>query len=201
MPTGDFEKTSWDWQISQFQQQVGEWVELQLSRFELILPKWSVPAWSIAPWLVKLLNVLTWLLLGLFLAWIGWRIWRLLKVYLYSFKPENSTSIKAAMGERELSAAAWLERSQVYFIQGNYLEACRCVYLAMLQHLHDNGIAPHQSSRTDGEYLQLVEQLPLFQSYETLITTHEQLCFGAAEILPETFAQCRQAYREIEGEQ
>ncbi|MHC5725198.1 MAG: DUF4129 domain-containing protein, partial [Nostoc sp.] len=35
------------------------------------------------------------------------------------------------------------------------------------------------------------------QPYETLITTHEQLCFGNAEILPDNYQQCRQAYREI----
>jgi hypothetical protein len=70
--------------------------------------------------------------------------------------------------------------------------------MATLQRLHDSAIAPHQPSRTDGEYLQLVQQLPQSQSYQALIATHEQLCFNA-EIVPENFSQCQQAYQEIAG--
>lgn len=204
MATGSFEKTSWGWQLSQFQQQVGEWVELQFSRFESALPEWSWPSWLInAPWIVELLKVLVWLVLGLFLIWLGWQMWRLLEPYLYSLisRTGNSNVLVATKRGSELSVAAWLQRSQECFSKGNYREACRCLYLAMLQRLNETGIAPHQPSRTDGEYLQLVQQLPQSQSYQTLITTHEQLCFGSSEILPETFDQCRQAYREIEGEQ
>lgn len=195
MPTGSFEKTSWNWQLQQFQQQVGEWVELHFSRFESALPKWSIDA----PWQAEWLKVVVWLLLGLFLTWFGLGLWRLLETYLYSFRAGNSDVLAATRLRSELSVAAWLERSQECFSKGNYREACRCLYLAMLQRLHDTGIAPHQISRTDREYLQLVQQLPQSQSYQTLITTHEQLCFGSLEILPETFDRCRQAYREIEG--
>ncbi|MFM5979866.1 MAG: DUF4129 domain-containing protein, partial [Sphaerospermopsis kisseleviana] len=35
------------------------------------------------------------------------------------------------------------------------------------------------------------------QPYETLITTHEQLCFGNNEILAENYQQCHQAYQEL----
>ena len=202
MPIGSFEKTNWDWQLSQFQKQVGEWVELQFSRFESALPKSSWPRWLInAPWLRELLKAAVWLLLGLFLTWLGWQLWRLLKPYLYSLSSlSGAAGASATTRVNELSAQAWLQRSQECFRQGNYREACRCLYLAMLQRLNDTGIAPHQPSRTDGEYRQLVQQLPQSQSYQTLITTHEQLCFGNAEMKPETFDQCRQAYREIEGE-
>ncbi|UUO18088.1 hypothetical protein [Dolichospermum heterosporum] len=34
MTTDAFEQTNWVWQFSLFQQQVGEWVEYQFSRFE-----------------------------------------------------------------------------------------------------------------------------------------------------------------------
>lgn len=197
MPTASFEKTNWGWQLSQFQQQVGEWVELQFSQFESALPKWSWPGWFIdSPRLGELLKAMVWLLLGLFLTWLGWQMYS----FLSSFS-RNSAGSLATRRSCELTAQGWSQRSQEFFRQGNYREACRCLYLAMLQRLNDTGIAPHQPSRTDGEYLQLVQQLPQSQSYQTLITTHEQLCFGSSEILPETFNQCQQAYREIKGGQ
>lgn len=189
----DFEKTSWIWQLSVFQQQVEEWLELQFSQSQLSLPNWFLPQW-----LINIIKGLAWLLLGLFVVWLGWRLWQILEPYLYSFVAQTGAS--NLVKKQALSVDRWLERSQAYFSKGNYREACRCLYLAMLQHLHDTGIAPDQSSRTDGEYLQLVQQLPQSQSYQTLITTHEQLCFGNAEIVPETFERCRQAYREIAEE-
>ncbi len=136
--------------------------------------------------------------MGLLLIWLCWQLWRLLQPYLYSYVSQTgSTGITTQASE--LSVAAWLKRSQTYFSQGNHRKAYRCLYMATLQRLHESAIAPHQPSRTDGEYLQLVQQLPQFQSYQTLIATHEQLCFGNAEIVPETFSQCQQAYQEIAG--
>lgn len=201
MPTS-FEKTSLGWRMQQFQQQVSEWVELQLSRLNINVPEWSPPDWSInAPWLWELLKIAVWLLLGLLLTWLGWQLWRQFSPALYSLisKAGNSSGYKVTTRDNELTVQEWLQRSQAHFRQGSYREACRCLYLATIQRLNDTGIAPHQPSRTDGEYRQLVEPLPQFQSYQTLIATHEQLCFGNAEILPEDYDQCRQAYREIEG--
>ena len=170
-----------------------EWVELQFSQLGSV-PEWNGPGWSInAPWIVELIKVLFWLMLGIFLIWLGWRMWQILKPYLP--KP-GANVLKTRIPESESSVAIWVQRSQEYFRQSNYREACRCLYMAMLQRLSDSGIAPHEPSRTDGEYSQLIQHLPQSQSYQTLITTHEQL-FGSAEILPETFARCRQAYRDL----
>ncbi|MGB3204593.1 MAG: DUF4129 domain-containing protein, partial [Crinalium sp.] len=97
----------------------------------------------------------------------------------------------------ELTVSDWLKRSQTFQRQGNYAEACRCLYMAMLQQLNDSGIVPHQPSRTDGEYLQLIQDLPQYRSYETLLTTHQKACFGNTEIRAVEFEQCQQAYRAI----
>ena len=198
MSADAFEKTSWVWQGSQFQQQVGEWFEYQLSRFDWALPKFS-PQWSISPWMLKLLNFIFWLLLGLFLVWVGWRLWRELRPYFNSWLAgHNSTNSQAKTAENELSVTECLTRSQEFSRQGNYRQACRYLYFAMLQHLHGQGILPHKSSRTDGEYLQLLRMfVTSIQPYETLMTTHEQLCFGNAEISADNYEHCQQAYREI----
>lgn len=193
MATDPFEKTNWGWQLSQFQQQVSEWVELQFSRFGSV-PEWNGPGWTLnAPWIVELIKVLFWLLLGIFLIWLGWRLWQIIKPSL----PKTRVDVlRTRIYENESSVAIWVQRSREYLRQRNYREACRCLYMAMLQRLSDTGIAPHEPSRTDGEYSQLVRHLPQFQSYQTLITTHEQL-FGSSEILPETFERCWQAYRDL----
>ena len=196
MPVAEFEKTNWSWQISQFRQQAGEWIELQLNNLTANLPTLSVPGSINAPRIWQFLQVLFWLLLAGCLLWLGWQLWQLLLPYINSYRSPLAKTTAIATPEA-LTAAAWWQRSQAYLRQNNYREACRCLYLAMLQHLDDAGIATHQPSRTDREYLQIVQQLPSSQAYQTLIVTHERLCFSSAEILPETFEQCQQAYQEI----
>ncbi|AFY34529.1 DUF4129 domain-containing protein [Calothrix sp. PCC 7507] len=199
MTTEAFEKTSWDWQLSQFKQQAGEWIEYQFSQLQLALPE--LPSeWSISPWLGQLLNILFWVSVGLFLAWVVWRLWREFGSYVYAWLTENLDNIASGtkIPSNDASIALLLTRSQEFYREGNYREACRCLYLAILQRLHDTSILTHKPSRTDGEYLQLLRSsITPVQPYETLITTHEQLCFGDAEILPENYEQCQQAYREI----
>ncbi|RCJ27138.1 hypothetical protein A6770_02460 [Nostoc minutum NIES-26] len=201
MSTDTFEKTNLGWQLSQLQQQVGEWSEYQFYRFQQSLPEWA-PA-SISPWLINLLKFLFWLVLALVIAWVGWRLWREFGHYVYSWLAggRDASGSKAKVYSTDLSVGLWLERSQQFYRQGNYREACRCLYMAILQHLHDTSVVPHKPSRTDGEYLQLLHStVTPMQPYETLITTHEQLCFGNTEILSENYEQCQQAYREISQE-
>jgi hypothetical protein len=195
-----FEKTNWDWQSSLFLRQAGEWIEYQLSRFEGTIPNWSLPGWSInAESVLKLLNFLFWFLVCLFLAWLIWQLWREFSPYLYSWLGNGNFQGKTTKNNStELTSAGWLARSQEFYRQGNYHEACRCLYLAMLQQLHDRNVLPHKKSRTDGEYLQILQlSVTPMQPYETLITTHEQLCFNSAELLPENYQQCEQAYQQI----
>jgi Domain of unknown function (DUF4129) len=199
MSTDAFEKTNWGWQFYLFQQKVGEWVEYQFSRFQQNLPELPT-GWSISPWVVELLKILFWLVLGLFVAWIGWRLWQEFSPYIYSWLARfgNSPSSQSKINSRESSIKFLLTKTQEFYSQGNYGEACRYLYLAMLQQLHEKAIALQQPSRTDGEYLQLLSStVTPIQPYETLITTHEQLCFSNREILAENYQQCQQAYQEL----
>jgi hypothetical protein len=200
MTTDAFEQTNWVWQFSLFQQQVGEWIEYQFSRFQKTLPELP-PGWSINPWLGELLNILFWLGLGLFLVWVGWRLWQEFNPYIYTWLKavSNARGSKTKANSRETSITLLLSQAQEFQRQYNYREACRCVYLAMLQQLHEQVIARQQHSRTDGEYLQLLKSsVTLLQPYQTLITIHEQLCFSEHEILAENYQQCWQAYRKIQ---
>jgi hypothetical protein len=105
---------------------------------------------------------------------------------------------QATQSATEHTLSGWMQQVQEFQRQGNYREACRSLYMATLQRLNDAKIVPHQSSRTDREYWGLVKLLPQSEAYQTLLRTHELLCFGEATISAETFNRCQQAYREIE---
>ncbi len=200
MPAGSFEKNNWGWQLSQLQQRFGEWWELQTTRFSPDIPNMSLPSWLKSPLLWLVVKAAFWVLLAFLLCWVAVQIMRSLSPYFYSLRNQlNQSADKATKtSASESSVAGWLQRSQKFQQQGNYREACLCLYMAMLQRLNDTGVAPHQLSRTDGEYLQLIQVLPQPQPYQTLLMTHQKLCFSHTEASLSVFEQCQQAYREIE---
>lgn len=197
MSMGSFEKNNLGWQLYQLRQRLGEWWELKTSQ---TLSNMSLPSWITSPILEKVIKALFWGILGLLVTWLVWQLWQVLHPYLYNLKNQRSQLTNSATTSvRESSVADWLQRSQKFQQQGNYREACICLYRAMLQRLNDRGIAEHQPSRTDGEYLKVVQQLPQSNPYQTLLTIHQQLCFSRAEASPRMFEQCQQAYRDIEA--
>lgn len=195
MATEEFEKTNFGWQLQQLQRQLGEWIELEFSKRNL--EDWSLPDWlknlSLPDWLLK---AIFWGIVAFLLIWISWQLWRVWGSSLSAI-PRMRNLNQQPTTISELTVSDWLKRSQIFQRQGNYAEACRCLYMAMLQQLNDTGIIPHQPSRTDGEYSQLIQDLPQYHSYETLLATHEKACFGNTEISTLEFEQCQQAYREI----
>ncbi len=198
MPANAFEKNNLGWQLGQLRQRAWEWFELKTSQTfsDISLPSWW--DWPILQFIAKVVAFST---IALLLTWIIWQLWQLLRPYLYSLRKQlrQPADRVTTTESSELSVAVWLQRSSKFQQQGNYREACRCLYMAMLQRLNDSGIAPHQSSRTDGEYLQLIQQLPQPTPYQTLLVTHQQLCFSQAEASRSVFDQCQQAYRDIEA--
>ena len=210
MSKGEFQKTSWDWQVSIYQQKAGEaweyqqkrlfdWLKSIFSPFEDIFPDLS-PQWALDEWLLDVLKILFWVILGLFLAWVTWQLWREFRPYFYTWWSlvDRESRVAVKTPETQLSSNKWFKRSQELYHQGNYREACRCIYLSTLQYLHEKEILPQKRSRSDGEYLQLLElSSNSMQPYETLITTHERLCFEDSEIVSENYEQCQQAYQQI----
>lgn len=198
MSTGSFEKNSLGWQLAYMQQQLGEWWELQTSRFAPNIPNMSLPSWLSSSLLWTIVKITFWLLLAFVLSWIVVWMMRRLSPYFYSLRNQwREESEPGKIISRELTIRDWLKQSQKFQQQGNYREACLCLYKAMLQQLNDSGIATHQSSRTDGEYLQLIQQLPKSSPYQILLMTHQQLCFSNIEASLSLLEECQQAYREI----
>ncbi|WP_353930506.1 DUF4129 domain-containing protein [Okeanomitos corallinicola TIOX110] len=199
MNTEAFEKTNWSWQFYLFQRQVGEWLDYQFSKFQQNLPELP-PGWSISPWMWELLKILFWVILSLFVIWVIWHLWQEFNSYIYAWLARFNNSQESAdkVNYRELSISFLISKSEEFYQQKNYREACRYLYLATLQQMHEKAIALQQPSRTDGEYLTLLtSNITAVQPYETLITTHEQLCFSEQQIRAENYQQCQQAYQEL----
>lgn len=197
MSADGFEKTNFGWQIQQLQQQFWEWLELKLSQNSPNLPNESLPSWLV-DLLWPLFKAASWLIVGLVATWLLWQLWQVLRPYVQFLNFELRNAAAKPTPVKDITAADWLQRSRQFYLDGNYGEAARCLYMAMLQRLHENGLISHQPSRTDGEYRQLTQTLPKQESYQVLLTTHEDLCFGNGEISSEIFDRCQQAYRKID---
>ena len=188
------EKTSWRWQLEQLQQQGGEWIETKLRSNDRDLQLDIFPAW-LGPLLVRL----TWLLLAGLMIWVGYRIFY---PYFQQWVEKNRQSkLSPDLDPIQVyTVVELLNKSQQFHRDGDYTQASRWLYLAMLQRLNDANLIPHQSSRTDREYLQLLRTVPVINVGEILVSIHEQLHFGDKQIAIEDFDRCQQAYQQIENQ-
>ena len=188
------EKTSWRWQLEQLQQQLGEWIEVKLRSNDRDLQLDIFP-----PWLGALLVRLTWLILAGLIIWFGYRV-----IYPYLKKwierNQQSRSLLDVASVPAYTVVQLLDKSQQFQRDGDYTQASRWLYLAMLQRLNDAKLIPHQFSRTDREYLQLLRAVPIIDIGEILVSIHEQLHFGNKQIEITEFNKCQQAYRQIEDQ-
>jgi Domain of unknown function (DUF4129) len=190
------EKTSWRWQLEQLQQQLGEWIEVKFRSDDRDLQLDIFP-----PWLGPLLVRLTWLALTGLVIWFGYRI---VYPYLRRWLGENnqsSSELSTSDAPAQVyTVAELLAKSQQFQRDGDYTQASRWLYLAMLQRLNDANLIPHQFSRTDREYIQLLSKVPIVDVGAVLVSIHEQLHFGNQQIAIEDFDRCQQAYRQIENQ-
>lgn len=189
-----FAKNNLDWQIQQFWRQVGEWIEVRFPRLRSPnVP--NAPNWFPGWWL----EAAFWMAVIAIALWLIWLLYQWLSPYLGAqFQTAKMLNRRADERSPEKTVSGWMQQVQEFQRQGNYREACRALYMATLQRLNDAKLVPHQSSRTDREYWTLVKLLPQAQAYQTLLRTHEQLCFGNTDISAEAFNRCQAAYREIE---
>jgi Domain of unknown function (DUF4129) len=185
------EKTSWRWQLEQLQQQLGEWIEVKFRSNDRDLNFDFFP-----PWLWPLLVKLVWLSLAGLVFWFGYRV-------IYPYWQQVVWRTKQPKSERVdpvqvLSVGELLAKSQQFQREGDYTQASRWLYLAMLQRLNDANLIPHQDSRTDREYIGVLSTVPIVNVGEILVAIHEQLHFGNRQIASEDFDRCQQAYQQID---
>lgn len=196
-----YEKNNLSWQFYLLQKRVQEWWELQTTQAAQEIGKVPLFDWLDSEVVKFLARVVFWSLIALLLFWLVSVITNLVIPYFAKLRRDSSQSFLRVNQTKfnSLDVSAWLRKSLHFEQQGNYREACLCLYRAMLQLLHERGIAPQEESRTDGEYLNLVIYLPQGLSYQTLILTHQRLCFGRVNASVALYQNCLQAYREIEN--
>ena len=187
-----FQKDSLGWQIELWLRKISQWWEFQTYRVVDNLPEDINFPWH---------DSVYWIAAGLLFSYIAFKFWQWLQPYLgrFNLKLTPAVTPKPKQASTQASIAKWLRRSQQYQQQGNYREACLCLYQAMLQHLNDSSVAPHQTSRTDGEYRAIIKSLAQPQPYQILLHIHEQLSFGYREASLSVLQKCQQAYQEIEA--
>ncbi|MGH2413183.1 MAG: DUF4129 domain-containing protein [Microcystaceae cyanobacterium] len=202
MPKEAFEQNNLGWQLNQLQQKIGEWWELQISRLNINLPDALERSWLDSELVLSIAKIAVWLILALLLIWAILQMTRLVRSYLYTLKNQQHQIIERnpRIIDRTLSIDNWLARSQKFQQQGNYRDSILCLYQAMLQQLNDTGMIPHQASRTDGEYLRLIQNLPHPVPYQRLLIVHQQLCFSNTQASPSLFEECDRAFKTIQSD-
>lgn len=194
------EKTSLSWQLYQLQQRFDEWWELNTIKLGENIPNVDLFSWLNNDLLEIIARTLFWIILACLLSWIGLKFLHLFDKYIAFIKNKYNPEIieKRKQEIIVLSINKWLKRADFFQQQGNYRDAIWCLYMAMLQKLNDSDIAPHQLSRTDGEYLHIIQQLPNFNPYQILLINHQKLLFGNEEATLNMWQECQQAYRQID---
>jgi hypothetical protein len=192
--TSSIQQNSLPWQLRQAGKNLSEWIQLRLSGWEPPSSD-STPTFTFPAWLGQFLF---WLLVIGVVGWLAWLIVQLLDNYLGQ-RPKRRAQprVDFIAPPEQHTVAAWLRRAQQFEREGNWREACRALYMAALQLLHDREWIPHQPSRTDGEYLQVIQTLPQPRPLQMLIRTHERSLFGGESLASDNVQRCRQAYEEI----
>ncbi len=194
-----YEKDNFWWQIGKAQQMLSEWWEKKNYGFKDTLRSWSLPSW-LFDFLWEIAKVLCWVLIAFLLVWTVWKSSPLFRLYYTDFmtrlKPLDS--VPKNKNICEISTADWLQKAQKFQASGNYTEAIFCLYSATIQKLHDTGIAANLSSRTDGEYLKIIDRLMRSPSYQTLFNVHQDLCFSGTKADLNLWQRCDRAYQELE---
>jgi hypothetical protein len=186
-----FQKTSWQWQLEQIQQRLGEWI---MAKLRFGSPKQVLPEWLIAA-----ISYFLWFLLFAGLAWIVYlAVNRYGKQIGFSRRRPGEPQQQPV---KQYTLAELLNKAQEFQSQKNYGEACRYLYLAMLQKLNDANLVPHETSRTDREYANILTHLPgmspVTNPGKILLQTHEQFQFADRTITAAGFESCQQAYTQI----
>ena len=195
---GEFQDNGIGWQILKANQQFWEWLERVLVADQPAssnAPDWAWPEiWSQI--VIRVFQGLTLILL----AWILWQLALILWPQLRQFRLRRMRPSRSSTPITARSLQDWWQLAQAARERGDHSEACRCLYLALLRHLHDQQILPELPSRTDGEYIRglLTQQIQPLSPYELLIRTHETLCFNHAVVLSATTVdRCFQALAQI----
>lgn len=189
------ERTNWTWRIRTGQRWLSEWIELHTQGWnvpEVDLPGWELPN-GLGRVLFWVLVIAAACLLGVYFVRLGLRWW-------HTFQPWRRAGVHrtTAIGDAASTPESWLRRALQMQPRGQYGEACQALYMSLLQYWSDRELIPFDASRTDGEYLGLIDRLDLpREACRKLIGTHERLSFAGAIASADDYQQCYAAYQLV----
>lgn len=206
MASPSHNSSSLGWQIRKSVQRFREWAEYRADRTDANWPDWNWPDWAWLDWKLppEVGQVLFWGGVSIITLWLSWLLFRALEPFIARWLEQEQAWVKLGKKRPEQvadnrAAKDWWKQALNLAQQGRHAEACKALYRATLQQLHDSQQLLHKPSRTDREYLEkLGEDRPLPRPYQLLIGTHERLLFGSAIASAEMFQRCRKAYEEIQ---
>ncbi|NEP15720.1 MAG: DUF4129 domain-containing protein [Leptolyngbya sp. SIO4C1] len=190
-PATPVQDNSVGWQVHQLTQRLSEWIEWRLSQLPEDTSATPDP-FRLPGWLEALLFGL--LVLGLALL-LGLLMVQILNAYLARRSPARSRSVP---GQPVYKPSEWVHQANQLAQAEQWSAACRALYMAALQRLHERQPIPYPESRTDQDYLRYLSELPQPRPYQLLIRTHERSHFGREPLREQHYQRCRQAYQEIE---
>ena len=190
-----YQKSNLAWELQQLTQNGREWVAWQTDRLWQgvpPIPGLDIPHWE--RWEELIFHGLLWLIIALAIA----AIWFNRKTWQRYWRSLSKVDLSPHFSPPNPGVNHWVKAAQQAARQGDYYQACRCLYLATLQMLQDQQVAEQAPARTDREYQQLTEQLPQAATYNKLFTVHQELCFGQQQASLEIFQDCQGAIASLE---
>jgi Domain of unknown function (DUF4129) len=191
--SSEFEKTNPAWDLRLWQQRTGEW-------FEYLISGWKPPEipendpspppeiapefWESAFWLI---------VIGLAIV-IVWNLYPIVERYFTQVRPDRP---KPPPPVPDLTQSEWLARARLAQSNGDYTQACRALYLAMVKQLQDKSILTPDPSLTNGDYRKLLKTRPQPHAYRTLINAHDESIYTDRPLTQDRYAECDRAYRDI----
>ncbi len=196
MPPPNFEKTNPAWDLRLWQQRSSEW-------FERILSSWQPSDSPDTPNPVRpptipaqLWTVIFWLLVLALVTTIVWNLYPIVHRALTKSQPERPLTSSPKPIDRTQNE--WLQQAKKAQSQGDYTQACRALYLAMITKLQDQTLLSKDPSLTNGEYRHLLKTRS--PAYRTLINAHDESLYTDRPITQDRYAECDRAYRDIDQE-
>ncbi len=196
-----FEKTNPAWEFRLWQQRTGEWIEGIISKWQP--PTIDTPDPKTNPIALPVVNweLIFWLISIGLVAWIIWTLYPIVLQYWTrrSNFPRRTVSQPAIPVKTQ---SEWLQVAQDAQRRGDYTQACRALYFAMLKRLQDQKILSADPSLTNGDYRQQLNQTlksrSKRQGYRTLIQAHDRISYNAEIYNSDQYAECDRAFRDIE---
>ena len=190
-----FQSNSINWSFRQIFQRGREWFEHVTLRRNR---SGSSIDWSLPDWLVR---ILFWCLVVAIALWIGWRLLLVLEQAMKRWRARRIQTLgdRVRADGTDWPVPVWLQRAQTLQQQGKYAEACRALYMALLQLLDDRNWVSHRDSRSNGEYLQSLRQYRPQNAYRRLIDTHDRSHFGETLLSGTDFQHCSDSFQAIQN--